>query len=259
MKLRFVEALQVGAGLTCGLVLAGCAKHADFLEIRDQVSIIARTQDQEQKRFEAMQRRLESLERVREPEGGKLRLDDALARLQKLEGRLAKIEETQLAQAASIRSDLALAEANRQARVSKPSGPIEPATIMPGVPSITPTSAFNLAYNDYLNGKFDLAVTGFQRFIKDFPSTSLTPNAHYWLGESYYGQKDYIRAMQSFEHVVNEYAGNEKVPAALFKLGLSAAETGDTAKSRKYLKRVIEEYSTSDEAKPAKAKMAEIR
>ena len=47
MKLRFVEALQVGAGLTCGLVLAGCAKHADFLEIRDQVSIIARTQDQE--------------------------------------------------------------------------------------------------------------------------------------------------------------------------------------------------------------------
>ena len=81
MKLRFVEALQVGAGLTCGLVLAGCAKHADFLEIRDQVSIIARTQYQEQKRFEAMQRRLESLERVREPEGGKLRLDDALARL----------------------------------------------------------------------------------------------------------------------------------------------------------------------------------
>lgn len=259
MKLRCVTALQVGAGLTCGLILAGCAKHADFLEVRDQMSIIARTQDQEQKRFEAMQRRLESLERVREPEGGKLRLDDALARLQKLEGRLAKIEEAQLVQAASIRSDLALAEASRQARTSKPSGSADLPTLIPGVPSITPTSAFNLAYNDYLNGKFDLAVGGFQRFIKDFPSTSLTPNAHYWLGESYYGQKDYIRAMQSFEHVVNEYAGNEKVPAALFKLGLSAAETGDTAKSRKYLKRVIEEYSTSDEAKLAKAKMAEIR
>ena len=259
MKLRGVVSWQVGAGLACSLLLSGCAKHADFLEIRDQMSIIAKTQDQEQKRFEAMQRRLESLERVREPEGGKLRLDDAQVRLQKLEARLAKIEEMQLAQAASIRSDQAMAEATRQARVTKPSGPLEAPSIVPGVPSITPTSAFNLAYNDYLNGKFDLAVSGFQRFIKDFPSTSLTPNAHYWLGESYYGQKDYIRAMQSFEHVVNEYAGNEKVPAALFKLGLSAAETGDTAKSRKYLKRVIEEYSTSDEAKLAKAKMAEIR
>lgn len=259
MSGRLMVSLQVGAGFVCSLLLVGCAKHADFLEIREQVTIIAKTQDQEQKRFEAMQRRLESLERVREPEGGKLRLDDALARLQKIEGRLAKIEETQFAQAASIRSDLALAEATRQARVAKPSGPLDPPSIVPGVPSITPTSAFNLAYNDYLNGKFDLAVSGFQRFIKDFPSTSLTPNAHYWLGESYYGQKDYIRAIQSFEHVVNEYAGNEKVPASLFKLGLSAAETGDTAKSRKYLKRVIEEYSTSDEAKLAKAKMAEIR
>ncbi|MBA2485673.1 MAG: tol-pal system protein YbgF [Nitrospira sp.] len=259
MRLRLVVSLQMGAALACGLVLAGCAKHADFLEIRDQVSIIAKTQDQEQKRFEAMQRRLESLERVREPEGGKLRLDDAQGRLQKLEGRLAKVEEAQLVQAASMRSDLVIAEASRQARATKPAGPLDLPTIVPGVPSITPTSAFNLAYNDYLNGKFDLAVSGFQRFIKDFPSTSLTPNAHYWLGESYYGQKDYIRAIQSFEHVANEYAGNEKVPAALFKLGLSAAETGDTVKSRKYLKRVIEEYSTSDEAKLAKAKMAEIR
>jgi TolA-binding protein len=79
------------------------------------------------------------------------------------------------------------------------------------------------------------------------------------LGESFYGQKDYVRAMQAFEYVATEYPGNEKVPAALFKLGLSAAETGDSAKSRRYLKRVIEEYSTSDEAKLAKAKMAEIR
>ncbi|MBA3752869.1 MAG: hypothetical protein H0X01_01710, partial [Nitrospira sp.] len=53
MRLRLVVSLHTGAALACGLVLAGCAKHADFLEIRDQVSIIAKTQDQEQKRFEA--------------------------------------------------------------------------------------------------------------------------------------------------------------------------------------------------------------
>ena len=261
MSRRPCGQLSMLAGVTCSLLLAGCAKHADFLEMRDQVATIAKTQDQEQKRFEAIQRRVESLERVREPEGGKIRLDEAMARVQKLEARLAKIEETQIAQAAQMKSDQALAESARQARAAaKPTGPVvDVPTIVPGVPSITPTSAFNLAYNDYLNGKYDLAVSGFQRFIKDFPSTSLTPNAHYWLGESYYAQKDYIRAMQSFDHVVNEYPGNEKVPAALFKLGLSAAETGDTAKSRKYLKRVIEEYSTSDEAKLAKAKMAEIR
>jgi tol-pal system protein YbgF len=244
-----------------GLFVSGCAKHADFLEVRDQLTTITKTQDQEQKRMEAMQRRLESLERVREPEVAKQppRNDEILARLQKIETRLGRMEEAQAVQAAALKSDLAAADAVRQNKASKAPLPIEPAPIVPGVPSITPTSAFNLAYNDYLNGKYDLAVSGFQRFIKDFPSTSLTPNAHYWLGESFYGQKDYVRAMQAFEHVVSEYPGNEKVPAALFKLGLSAAETGDSSRSRKYLKRVIEEYSTSDEAKLAKAKMAEIR
>ena len=72
------------------------------------MSLITRTQDQEQKRFEAMQRRLESLERVREPEGGNCGSMMPWHGF-KLEGRLAKIEETQIAQAASLRSDLALA------------------------------------------------------------------------------------------------------------------------------------------------------
>ena len=95
------------------------------------------------------------------------------------------MEEVQAAQAAALKSDLASADAMRQSKTPKSTLPLEPAPMVPGVPSITPTSAFNLAYNDYLNGKYDLAVTGFQRFIKDFPSTSLTPNAHYWLGESF--------------------------------------------------------------------------
>src|SRR5688572_11603445 len=85
-----------------GLLVSGCAKHADFLEMRDQLITITKTQDQEQKRMEAMQRRLESLERVKEPDGAKQlpRNDETLARLQKMEARLARMEEAQAAQAA---------------------------------------------------------------------------------------------------------------------------------------------------------------
>jgi tol-pal system protein YbgF len=126
-------------------------------------------------------------------------------------------------------------------------------------PMITTVSAFNFAYSHYLNGKYGLAVEGFQRFVKDFPGTSLTPNAYYWLGESFYRLKNYPRALQSFEYLSTEYPGSEKVPAALYKLGLVAGEIGDLAKSRKYLKRVIEEFPASDESKLAKNKLAEIR
>lgn len=240
------------------LTLSGCAKHADFVELRDQLSTVSRSQDQDHQRVDAVLRRLESVERVKDVEAGKPRVDDLAARIQKLEAKLAKIEES--AGLPSLRSDATVSEAAKTVKPSKP--PVQgenPSSIVSGMPGITPTSAFNLAYNDFLNGKYELAVAGFQRFTKDFPGTSLTPNAHYWLGESLYNQKDYARATATFEYLVAEYPGNEKVSAALYKLGLATAETGDLVKSRKYLKRVIEEFPASDEAKLAKNKLAEIR
>jgi len=238
------------------LLLSGCAKHADFVELRDHLATVAKSQEQDQKRLDALQRRLETVERIKDGDGARPRLDEISTRVQKLESRLAKVEENTGASSFS-RIEPAPSESARS-KSQKSGGSMEP-PVIPGVPAITPTSAFNLAYNDYLNGKYDLAVAGFQRFVKDFPGTSLTPNAYYWLGESYYQQKDYVRAMQSFEYVSTEYPGNEKVPASLFKLGLAAGETGDLAKSKKNLKRVIEEFPTSDEAKLAKNKLAEIR
>lgn len=239
------------------LTLSGCAKHADFVELRDQLSTVSRSQDQDHQRVDAVLRRLESVERIKDVESGKPRVDELASRIQKLEAKLAKIEES--AGLPSMRSEAAVPDAAKTAKPSKPPVQVESPSIVAGMPGITPTSAFNLAYNDFLNGKYELAVAGFQRFTKDFPGTSLTPNAHYWLGESLYNQKDYARATATFEYLVAEYPGNEKVSAALYKLGLATAETGDLVKSRKYLKRVIEEFPASDEAKLAKNKLAEIR
>ncbi|HSQ51569.1 MAG TPA: tol-pal system protein YbgF [Nitrospiraceae bacterium] len=252
------------AVLITGAVLwfAGCANHADFVGMRDHVATVSKSQEQDQKRLDALQRRLESLERVKDSESARQKLDpkfdELSARVQKLESRMAKFDET-VGVPAVLKQELSQVDTARSSKPQKPASAADMPAVTTGVPTITPTSAFNLAYNDYLNGKYDLAVAGFQRFVKDFPGTSLTPNAYYWLGESSYQQKDYVRAIQSFEYLSTEYPGNEKVPAALFKSGLAAGETGDLATSKKNLKRVIEEFPTSDEAKLAKNKLAEIR
>jgi tol-pal system protein YbgF len=239
------------------LLLAGCAKHADFIEVRDELSTMSRSQEQDHQRVDAVLRRIESLERSKDGDAGKQRSEELTARLQRIENRLAKMEES-MGQLSS-KTETAPAETRPPKVVAKPAQPTEQTAAASGTPGITPTSAFNLAYNDYLNGKYELAVSGFQRFIKDFPGTSLAPNAQYWLGESYYNLKDYGRAIQTFDYLVAEYPGNEKVPAALYKLGLATAETGDLAKSRKSLKRVLEEFPASDESKLVKNKLAELR
>lgn len=203
--------------LTAGtvLLLAGCATHADFVELRDHTTAVSKFQEQDQKRLDALQRRLESLERMKDSDSAKPKLDprfdELSARIQKVEGRLAKLDEASVVPAAP-KLEPVQGEPARPAKPQKPASSSDASPMLPGVPSLTPTSAFNLAYNDYLNGKYDLAVAGFQRFVKDFSGTSLTPNAHYWLGESYYQQKDYARAMQSFEYLSTEYPGMKRCP-----------------------------------------------
>lgn len=261
MRDRFFGLAVLLSGIVPLLVLAGCAKHADFIEVRDELSAVSRSQDQNHQRVDAVLRRVESLERAKDAESARPRFEELAARLQKIESRLAKMEDSmgQLSGGQlSGKLDTTSSEF-RQSKLAKPSLSPEGGSTTTGMPGITPTSAFNLAYNDYLNGKYELAVSGFQRFIKDFPGTSLTPNAQYWLGESYYNLKDYGRAIQTFEYLIAEYPGNEKVPAALYKLGLASAETGDLVKSRKNLKRVLEEFPASEESRLVKNKLAELR
>lgn len=251
---------------TLALALAsaggGCAKHSDFVDVRTDLT---RLQDQNKKDRETLDRRLQAIESKlgtrpaadgsKEAEQLRAQIADLRAQLRDLESRLARVEGT--AQAPSLRPAPLPGPVAREQRSTPPAEPEPPS--LPGVTAITPTSAFNLAYNDYLNGRYDLAIGGFQRFLKDFPGNSLTPNAHYWIGESYYSTKDYGRAMQAFERVVNGFPRSEKVPPALFKMGLCAAELGDAMKAKALLRRVIEEFSGSDEAKLAKNKLAEIR
>ena len=88
----FVGSVVIMAGAV--LLLAGCARHADFVELRDHLATVSKSQDQDQKRLDALQRRLESLERMKDSESIRPKLDEMSVRIQKLESRLAKPDET---------------------------------------------------------------------------------------------------------------------------------------------------------------------
>ncbi|MBK8274958.1 MAG: tol-pal system protein YbgF [Nitrospira sp.] len=147
----------------------------------------------------------------------------------------------------------------RSARSAERVQPIDPVTALPGIPAVRSNTGFNSAYNDYLSGKYELAVAGFQMFIKDFRDAPLRPVAYYWLGESYYNLRDYGRAIQAFQQLVAEYPESEKQPPALYKLGLAFAETGEIYKSRVSFSRLLHDFPSSDEAPLAEMKLREIR
>jgi tol-pal system protein YbgF len=275
--------LSGGAAGLCAVLLAaaGCAAHADFVELRGEVRNLSKTDTEHRKQQEVLQQRLQALETrveaksaltdqaMQDSETLQERIKDLTARLRQLDERLIRFESAQQLQknqqgqagpkvSEGLSETAPGSEPSRQSKPARLPSAQRPA-VMPGTPGITPTSAFNLAYNDYLNGQYDLALAEFQQFLKDFPSTSLTPQVHYWIGETYYSKKEYERAIEAFQRMLNLDPKNEKVPPALFKIGLAAAELGDTRKARESLKQVIKKFSSSDEAKLAKIKLAELR
>ena len=127
------------------------------------------------------------------------------------------------------------------------------------VGGLTPTEAYNLAYNDYIRGNYDLAQIGFQNFLNQFPSSSLQASAHYWLGESYFNRKEYKKAVDIFQTLLQRYPRNDKVPSALLKEGYAYLELGDNRKGKGLLKKIIEQFPFSNEAKLAKGRLAQIQ
>src|SRR5689334_7466554 len=67
MRVRtFVSGSATWVLVASTVLLNGCAKHADFMDMRNQLSTISRTQDQDHQRVDAAMRRLEAVERSKD-------------------------------------------------------------------------------------------------------------------------------------------------------------------------------------------------
>jgi len=272
-------------GMVLSISLAGCALQSSMVEMEGDIDTMRRHNRELQSRIERLEKG--TLTSPAASSGSKLpadlvvRMDSLGTDLQSLTGRvdeenhllsaLAKRIEDQSFRTEELLSRLDAIEARVQALEKgapiKAPDPTEGKTILPGKTidpksrgaSLTPTEAYNLAYNDYLKGNYDLAISGFQTFVQQYPSSGLVPQAIYWTGESHYNKRSYNKAIEQFEQILQQYPKSDKAPNALLKEGFAYLELGDRIKGRIYLKKVIEQFPNSNESSLAKDKLASLR
>lgn len=116
-------------------------------------------------------------------------------------------------------------------------------------------SAFRSAYKVFLNGNYDRASVEFNRFVTNYPSTTLTPQAYYYLGESLYVQKQYDPAKQALEQVLSNYPSSKYRSHALYKLGQIMLETDQRSKAQELWNQIIQDYPDSPESTQAKEQL----
>ncbi|MBI3354846.1 MAG: tol-pal system protein YbgF, partial [Nitrospirae bacterium] len=170
------------------------------------------------------------------------RLDDQLYKLKELSSKIAELQ-------AKSGGDANIPEKGATPPVQQEKAKSAP----------NPSELYNRAYQDYVNGNYDLALMGFQSYLSEFPDATLAPNAQYWIGECYYGKGDYKKAIEALDKVSANYPKSEKVSAALLKAGFAYLELKDKAKAKSYLKKVVEHFPKSKEAPLAKGKLGTIK
>jgi tol-pal system protein YbgF len=119
--------------------------------------------------------------------------------------------------------------------------------------------AYAFAYKEFKEGKYEEARKDFQKFLDTYPKAEYTDNAQFWIGECYYVEGKYEKAILEYEKVIKNFPNSDKVPPALLKQGLSFLNLKDKASSKLILQQVIKDYPNTNQARIARAKLAEIR
>jgi tol-pal system protein YbgF len=117
---------------------------------------------------------------------------------------------------------------------------------------------YNEAYNDLIQGNFDLAIQGFTAFISNFPGSEKADDATYNIGEAYYNQNKLPQAISAFTRVLNDYSSGDKVASALFKRGKAELLMQERDNAIADLRTVVDKYPDSAEAGLAKSELGSL-
>ncbi len=131
----------------------------------------------------------------------------------------------------------------------------------PTTPSarLSPAEVFNMAYSDYRNGNFELAIDGFKMYIEQFPESPLVDDSLYWVGECYFSQKKNEEAIEQFNELILNYPRGDKIPAAYLKKGLCLVELGKKEEALSVFKLLVSKFPLEEETKIAQQKIKELK
>ncbi len=273
LNLSLVMRQFVRYGL-CSLFLFGCALQSSLVDLEEKVAKMEKVEE-EIPRLRILVDKLAQPPSVNQPKGAAQLLGEInrlKEHLRVLEGRIEEQErkgsrslqtgDDQSYQVNLLSKRIDLLEQRRTTTDGKPEEkdkevtPPKVSSEETASPLLSPTEAYNLAYNDYLKGNYDLAIISFQGYIDQYPKSALIPEAIYWIGQSHYNQRAYQDAIRFFEQIGKKYPTHDKIPNAMLKEAFSYIELSNTVRAKEILSKLIAQFPQSNESYRAKDTLA---
>ena len=120
------------------------------------------------------------------------------------------------------------------------------------------TDAYRNAFLLLKQRRHDEAITAFEEFLSNYPSSKYSGNAQYWLAEANYVTKRYDRALAEFQKVLDMYPTSSKVPDARLKMGYTYYELEQWEDARVTLTRLRAQFPNSTVAGLAQQRLERL-
>lgn len=140
---------------------------------------------------------------------------------------------------------------------STPAPPPPPAA--PLAAGASPQRLYDSAYADYTAGQFDLAVQGFESFIKSFPRSEQSDDAQVYIGNSYLQAGRYEKAVEAYDVAIRTYPSGNLIPDAWYKKGVALLDLKQSARATEAFEYVAKNYPESSAAFLARQQILQTR
>jgi tol-pal system protein YbgF len=137
--------------------------------------------------------------------------------------------------------------------------PSSPTGANPPPVNLSPTSLWDRVYATYAAGQFDLAVDGFQSYIRAFPTSPRVAEAQLYIGHSYYNAGKYTEAAAALQKVIANYPQSSSVPEAYYKLGSTYEALKQFEQARRAFETVIKNHPNTSDAQLARQALVRIQ
>lgn len=139
-----------------------------------------------------------------------------------------------------------------------PGAPAQPPTVnVP--PPVSHQLVYDRSYSDYTAGHWDLAVQGFEEYIRTYPTSPLADDAQLHIGDAYYGAGRFTEAADALRRVIANYPESDSVAPAYYKLGHSYVQLNQLDEARKAYEAVIEKFPNSQDRSLAEQALERLK
>ena len=114
---------------------------------------------------------------------------------------------------------------------------------------------WDAAWADYTAGQWDLAIQGFEAYIRDFPKSNVADDAQVKIGQAYDYAGNKPKALEAFDKAIRDYPGGKAIPDAYFHKGLVLRDLKQPEQARESFDFLVKTFPDSDAGRLAKQQL----